>query len=302
MNALRTGIAWILISEAMFAVMRVATRFGAAEVPGLEIGAARFLGGALITWLIARARGASLRVVDQRTAWTRSLFGALNASAVFFVLGSPRIAVGDAATLAAVGPLFVALLSLPLIREKVSRRVVLGALLGFSGVVFLVKPVFRIAGDLALVSLCGALAYSVAMLSLRRLSTKETTESIVFHVSLVAGGVLLLFSLPTLVRPTAGAWGPIGLSALAGALGQLAMSRAYALDRAARMSAFGYLGVVFTYALEAAVWHRAPGIHQLIGAAMVSGAGIILAMGRRAVSTDSETTAWPVGDRDCPEP
>ena len=290
MNALRTGIAWILISEAMFAVMRVATRFGAAEVPGLEIGAARFLGGALITWLIARARGASLRVVDQRTAWTRSLFGALNASAVFYVLGSSRIAVGDAATLAAVGPLFVALLSLPVIREKVSRRVILGAGLGFAGVVFLVKPAFRTAGDLALVSLCGALAYSIAMLSLRRLSTRETTESIVFHVSLVAGGMLLLFSLPTLVRPAPGAWGPIGLSALAGALGQLAMSRAYAMDRAARMSAFGYVGVVFTYGLEALVWRRPPGLHQILGAAMVSGAGIILAFRRPRVSLDTPVT------------
>lgn len=122
MKALRTGIAWILISEAMFALMWVATRAGGGRSPGLEIGAMRFLGGAFVTWCVALALGASLRVADQRTAWTRSLFGALNASAVFYVLGSPRIAVGGAATLAEVGPLFVALLSLPLIRGRCRTR------------------------------------------------------------------------------------------------------------------------------------------------------------------------------------
>lgn len=283
-NAFRYGIAWILISEALFAVMRVATRSGAAEVPGIEIGALRFLGGALVTWVIARVRGASLRVGDQRTAWMRSGFGTLNAAAVFYVLGSPRIAVGDAATLSAVGPLFVALLSLPLIREKVSRRVAWGGLLGFFGVALLVRPAFRTAGDLVVINLAGALCYAIAMLSLRRLGPRETPEGIAFHVSVVAGVAMTLASLPHLVRPSPAAWLPLGLSALAGGLGQLAMSRAYALDRAARMSAFAYVGVVLTYALEGLVWKRPPQAHQITGALLVSAAGVIVASPRRSVA------------------
>ena len=47
-RALTRGITWILLSETLFAIMRLATRWGAADVPGLEIGAARFLGGAAV--------------------------------------------------------------------------------------------------------------------------------------------------------------------------------------------------------------------------------------------------------------
>lgn len=276
-DLLRRGVAWILVSETMFALMRIATRWGAAEVPGLEIGAARFLGGAVVAWAVARSRGASLRITDQRTAWIRSGFGCLNAAAVFYVLGSPRIAVGDVATLSAVGPLFVALLSFPLIRERVPRSVGWGAAVGFAGVTVLVRPAFATAGDLAFLTIAGAFCYSIAMLSLRRLGPRETSEGIALHVSLVAGAVLLLLSLPRFVVPGPRALAPILASALAGGFGQIAMSRAYAYDRASRLSAFAYAGVVLTYALEAITLGRAPVLHQWAGAALVCVAGIVVA-------------------------
>jgi drug/metabolite transporter (DMT)-like permease len=264
--------------------MRVATRAGAAELPGLEIGALRFFGGGLIAFAVARARGASLAVSDQRTAWLRSGFGGLNAAAVFFVLGSPRIAVGDVATLSATGPLFVALFSYRLIRERVPRAVAWGALLGFAGVAVLVKPGFRTAGHLALIVVAGALCYSVAMLSLRRLGPRETSEGIAFHVSLVAGTLLLLLSLPRFAVPSAAVAVPLALSVIAGGLGQLAMSRAYAFEPAARLSAFAYAGVVMTYAFEAIAWRRVPQLHQWVGMALVCLAGLVVVPRRGAAA------------------
>ena len=275
-EALRRGVTWILLSETLFAIMRLATRWGAADVPGLEIGAARFLGGAVVALAVSRMRGVSLAIGDQRTAWLRSGFGALNALAVFYVLGQPRIALGDVATLQATGPLFVALLSAPLIGERVSRRVASGVMLGFVGLTVLVGPAFHTSGDLALIMIVGAFCYAVAMLSLRRLGPHETSEGIAFHLSLVAGAVLLLVALPRFVVPGARATEAIVASALSGGLAQVAMSRAYSLDRAARMSAYAYAGVAITYALEAAIWRRVPVVHQWIGAALVVVAGVIV--------------------------
>lgn len=270
------GVSWILLSETLFALMRLATRWGAADVPGLEVGAARFLGGALVAFALARARGASLAVGDQRTLWTRSAFGALNAAAVFHVLGSPRIALGDAATLQATGPLFVALLSWPLIRERVPRAVALGVALGFAGVAVLVGPSFRSSGDLAAIMVAGAVCYAVAMLSLRRLGPRESPEGIALHVSSVAGVALLLLSLPAFRVPSPRAAAAMAASALAGGLAQVAMGRAYSLERAARLSAFAYAGVAVTYALEALVWRRLPAPHQWAGSAVVMVAGLVV--------------------------
>ena len=95
---------------------------------------------------------------------------------------------------------------------------------------------------------------------------------------------MTLASLPRFVRPAPGTWLPLALSALAGGFGQLAMSRAYSLDRAARMSAFRYVGVVLTYALEAVLWLRVPQGHQLAGAALICVAGVMVAASSRGPS------------------
>jgi drug/metabolite transporter (DMT)-like permease len=300
----RSGVFWILVTEVLFAIMRVATRWGAADrLSGWEVGGVRFLGGALVAYGLGRARRVPLRVGDQKNAWLRSLFGTLNACAVFLALGSPRIAVGDVATLSATAPLFVALLSGPVLGERVSPRVVAGAVLGFTGVAVLSRPALHVSGDLALALLLGALSYGLAILRLRRLGPRESSEAIALHMSLVAGVVMLLLSLPRFTVPTPRALLPLALSAAAGGLGQVTMSRAYGLGRAARLSAVSYAGVVFTYLLEALSFARRPGLHQWAGAGLVVIAGVVVSARSRA-SADAELPAPPTeapGD-DRPEP
>jgi drug/metabolite transporter (DMT)-like permease len=281
-STLRSGIFWILVSELCFALMRVATRWGASDLPGLEIGGVRFLGGALVAWAVAAARKAPLRVGDQKNAWLRSIFGTLNGLAVFSALGSHRIALGDVATLSATAPLFVALLSGPVLGERVTSRAVLGAALGFLGVGVLSQPALHVSGDLALALLLGSLSYALALLRLRRLGVSEGSEAIALHMSLVAGVVLLLASWPHFVVPPPRAWLPLAASAVLGGFGQIAMGRAYGLDRAARLSAVSYSGVVITYAFEALWFARAPLAHQWIGAGLVCLAGVVVSLRARA--------------------
>ncbi len=282
-----SGVFWILISETCFALMRVATRSGAADLSGWEIGGVRFLGGALVAYGVGRFRRVSLVVRDRRNAWLRSIFGTLTAVAVFLALGSPRIALGDVATLSATAPLFVALLSGPVLGERVSPRVLVGAAVGFLGVAVLSQPVLRVSGDLALVLLLGALTYALAILRLRRLGGSESSEAIALHMSLVAGATLLVLSLPRFVVPTPAMLLPLLGSAAAGGLGQIAMSRAYGLGRAARLSAISYAGVVITYLLEVLWFRRAPQLHQWIGAALVIVAGVVVSA-RSRTPADAE--------------
>ncbi len=276
--ALRSGFFWVLIAEAAFAVMRIATRVGASELPWAELGAARFLGGALVAVASARARGVSLRVGDQKHAWMRSGFGTMNALCVFYALGSQKIAVGDATTLAATTPLFVGLLSWPVLRERVSPLVWAGVALGFVGVAVLVKPGFAAMGGVAGLAVTGAFFFSLALLSLRQMGPHESSESIALHVSLVAGLTLLAVALPHIAVPHRGSWLPLALAALMGGLAQVAMGRAYGLETAARLAAFGYVGVVLTYTLEAIVFHRLPAPHQYAGAALVIAAGALVSL------------------------
>lgn len=280
------GILWLLLAESLYVVMRLATRANAGALSWPTLAASRFLGGALLVAAVAWWRGASLRPVDRRATWMRSLFGAGSAVGVFYALGTDRIAVGDAATLSATAPFFVALLSRPLLGERVTRRVAAAIGLGFVGAAVLVSPSFGTAAPVAFVALAGAASYGVAMIWLRRLGPSESSEAVALHVSLVSGAVLgtvaatmwAAGALPTAARPAD--WTALALAAAAGGLGQIAVTRAFALERAATLGAVSYAGVALTYVAEAVLLRRIPGTLQLAGAALIVVAGVLTVTGR----------------------
>ncbi len=281
---LRRGVFWLLVSEVCYAVMRVSARAGAGDLPWAEIAAARFFGGALVAVIAARARGASLRVGDQKNAWLRSLFGAAGGVSLFHALGTKHIAVGDATVLYATAPLWVALASGPLLRERVSGATWMGIGVGFLGVAVLMQAGIAWNNPTALFVLLGALSYAFALLRLRRLSGHESSEAIALHVSLVAGAIHLAIALPSMRPVHAAAYLPLAASAISGGFGQVAVSRAYAHAPAARIAALTYSGVLFTYLLEAVLFRHVPTWMQAGGAALVIAGGVLVSGVLRAPS------------------
>ncbi len=270
----------MLGAQVMFAAMNVLTRLGAAELPWSEVAAARFLVGGLLVIPVALATGAPLRIRDRRTAWGRSIFGTISALGVFYALGSPRVAVGDAATLSATGPIFVALLSAPLLGERVGRHVGLAVLIAFTGVALVVQPSFATALPIAVIATLAAVFYALAMIWLRRIGQRESAEAVALHFSLTAGVTMALISLPVLRLPDrAGALYLLG-TGIAGGLAQIAMTRAYARDRAARMSALNYVSVMLTYVFALPVFVEPVSALQLAGAALVIASGTMVTLGR----------------------
>jgi drug/metabolite transporter (DMT)-like permease len=270
------GLGWMVVAQLCFAAMNVFTRLGSRHLPWPEIAAARFLIGALIAVGLASARGVSLAVTDRRGTWRRSIYGTIAALGSFFTLSSPRVAVGDAATLGATAPIFVAALSGRLLAERVGRRVWVALVLAFAGIVLLVRPSFTLAAPVAAVATAGAFFYALAMIWLRRIGPAESHEAVVLHFSLVALGTMLLLALPSWTWPD----GRSGLYLLGAGLGgggaQLAMTRAYSLHRAAPVTALSTLGVVFTWLLALPVFPERPSLHQIAGTILVLAATVLI--------------------------
>jgi drug/metabolite transporter (DMT)-like permease len=279
-RSFRVAVLWLLAAEACYAVMRVSTRMSASvsTLPWAEIAAVRFLGGALVPLVSARLRHVPLAVADARNAWLRSLFGTGGALSLFYALGTHALSVGDATTLYSTAPLWVALLSGPLLGERVGAVVWLAVVAGFAGVVTLLHSGFTHVGPTGLIMLAGALSYALAIFRVRRLSSRESSEAIGFHMSVTAGVVMLLIALPNLKAIPSAALLPLAASALAGGVGQTIVARAYAREAASRLAAFNYAGVVFTYLLEAALFRRVPEPHQVVGALVVIGAGVVVSL------------------------
>jgi drug/metabolite transporter (DMT)-like permease len=270
----------MVLAQACFAGMNVCTRLGARDLPWPEIGAARFLIGALMALALARYRGTSIVITDQPSAWRRSVFGAMSAIATFYALASSHIALGDAATLGATAPIFVALLSAPVLGERVGGRVSIAILLGFTGILAVVGPSFALAAPVAGVATLGAMFYALAMIWLRKIGPGETHEAVVLHFSLVALVPMLALALPVWHWPGARGAALLVGAGLTGGVAQIAMTRAYSLYRAAPLTALSALGIVLTHLLAIPVFGDRPTRWQMMGSLLVIGASLLLAAGR----------------------
>jgi drug/metabolite transporter (DMT)-like permease len=279
------------LAQLFFAGMNVSTRLGARDLLWSEIAAVRFLVGALIALAVAWYRGSSLRISDRPSTWRRSVYGTLAAACTFYALASSRIALGDAATLTASGPIFVALLSGPLLGERVGGRVALAIALGFAGIVAVARPSLTLALPVAGIATAGAVFYALAMIWLRKIGPGESHEAVVLHFSSVALVTFLVMALPVWRWPD---WnnGLFLLGAgLGGGGGQIAMTRAYALHRAAPVTALSGLGIVLTHLLAIPVFGDRPSFWQVAGSLLVIAATLLLASAREPASSPVRVTA-----------
>lgn len=270
----------MVVAQVFFAGMNVCTRLGSRSLPWSEIGAARFLLGALIALGIAGYRGSSLRITDRTNTWRRSVYGTIAAVCTFYALASSRIDLGDVATLGATAPIFVALLSRPLLAEAVGGRVAFAIAVGFAGIVAILRPSLAIALPIAGLATAGAFFYALAMIWLRKIGPGESHEAVVLHFSLVALGAFLALAFPVWRWPD---WesGLLLLGAgIGGGAGQIAMTRAYALHRAAPVTALTGLGIVFTHLFAMPVFGDRPSVWQVTGSLLVIAAGCLLAWNR----------------------
>jgi drug/metabolite transporter (DMT)-like permease len=287
------GLGWMLLAQVCFATMNVSARLAGSGVPWPEVASARFLVGAVLAWGIARSRGASLAITDRRTSWMRAIFGTLSAVCTFYAITSRRINLGDAATLGATAPIFVAMLAPSLLGERSGRAVPVAAGIAFSGVALVLQPSFESAIGVATVATLGAFLYAIALISLRRLGGGETHEAVVFHFSCVALATMTALAIPGWRTPTPHDLLWLVTTGVTGGLAQLAMTRAYSLDRAARVSTLTFLGIVFTHLLAIPIFGEHPGWSQAVGAVLVMVAGVLLV---RSVKAETSVRMAPLDE------
>jgi drug/metabolite transporter (DMT)-like permease len=272
------GVLWMVAAQILFSAMSVFTRLGTQNVSWQEAALSRFGIGALVAYIMARMRGAPLTITNKKLMWARSVAGTLSALAVFYVWASPKIPLGDAVTLTSIGPAFVVLLSWPLLKERVGKLVWGAIPIAFCGIILVMKPSFDVALSLAAIAVVGSFFYALAMISLRQIGPSESGEAVVMYFSLFGTLVMLCITIPVWQTPDPITGLYLLLTGLSGGLAQVAMTRAYSLDRAARISALNYLGIIFTDIFAIPVFGDIPGSWQLVGTGLVVLSGVFIAL------------------------
>lgn len=273
-------------STVLFAFMGFFARVASAGAHWTLVGAARALTGVAVAVAVARLRGVPVRVSDRRGIGVRSVFGTASMVLTFCALSSRSLSLGDTTTLLNLQPVFIAALSPWVLGERSSPRLAAGIALALAGVVMILRPAVLFGGATlgpdaartAALAVTASLTSTVAMMTLRRIGQRESAEAIAIYFSLFAAVVFVALSVPHLHAPTARTAAFMAGAGLCAGLGQIAMTRAYALAPAAQVGSISYLGVVASALLGALALHEWPAPAALLGMAMVVTGGLLVVL------------------------
>jgi len=275
-SATLRGIANIVLAVGLFATMDALVKHLAATYPVLQLVFFRSLFAfAPLSILIARSGGlAALKTARPLGHVLRSLTGLV--SMALFFLAFALLPLAEAIALSFAGPLFLTVLSIPLLGERVGPRRWAAVLAGFLGVLVIVRPGAGVFGVAALIPIGAAAAYAFAMIFVRKLSRSETNAAIVFYFT-ASCTVITALAMPFVwVTPSlADLPALIGVGLLGGAA-QLFMTQAFRLAPAAVIAPFEYLAILFGIGFGYAFWSELPDRWTVLGAAVVVGSGLYI--------------------------
>jgi drug/metabolite transporter (DMT)-like permease len=269
----------VVIASFLFATMGVCIKLASAQYGSGEIVMYRGLVGALMIGVVSHWRGQTLRTALPAQHCLRSLTGVTALCLWFYAIAELPLA--TAMTLNYTSSLWIALFLIGgasvLKRSAVDSRLVFAALLGFIGVVLVLRP--TIEQDqlwYGLVGLLSGMISATGYLQVTQLGRAGEPESrIVFYFSL--GGVLGGAALSALTGWHSHSWGGIGLLLAVGVLAtlaQLMLTRAYARGRTLTVASLQYLGIGFSFLYDVLLLDDRVTWIALTGIGLIVGAGV----------------------------
>jgi drug/metabolite transporter (DMT)-like permease len=211
-------------------------------------------------------------------SWKAQLFRAIFhvAPAIFFVTSVSLLPLADVHAIGFAGPIFIAALSPLMLGEHVGWHRWTAILVGFGGVLIMLRPTGTGFALVGLLPLAAALSSSFRDIITRRLSRTETSTSMLF-VSSAAVVVAGACTLPIDWRPLT--WTSLLLfigNGLVNACAHFLIIESYRLAQAPVVSPFKYSILLWATLFGYMIWGNVPDRWIIIGAIPVVASGLYI--------------------------
>ena len=303
------GILFLLLAMLIISLQSIAVKGLGGSYPVLEMVVLRNVVALPFTLLFFRLEGKQgLPTTKQfKLEITRGMF--LFLSYTTFMMGLAALPLAEVEAIRFSGPMMITILSVFILGERVEPVRWLALIVGFLGVLLVVRPgsaSFNIGSVFILISV---LFYALTVMSTRRLQVTDSSATMAYYSSLVYLAAALILvpitltigeipdahpSIAFLFRP----WNMptlldgiimCGLG-LVWAAWTYFMARAYSLAQASVAAPFEYLSLPINVMWGFAIWQEIPTLLTWAGAALTLLSGMfILYLDRRARQTSIET-------------
>ena len=272
-----TGIGLFVLAVFLFSCLDATAKLASASLPTLQFVWVRFIGHLAVAVVMFLAiRGA--RMPRSGALGRQMLRSSLLLGATFCNFTALRyLQLAETTSIFFCVPLLVALLAQPFVGERVGLHRWLAILVGFAGILIVVRPGAGIMHWAVLFSLGASFFtafYQIATRQLAAIDDAFTTSTL----TPVVGAVILLPLMPaTWQTPTTGyEWVLLGLGALFGGIGHYIFIQAHRFAPAAVLSPFMYVQIVFMTTLGYVLFDDMPDTWVFVGAGIVIASGLYL--------------------------
>jgi drug/metabolite transporter (DMT)-like permease len=194
-----------------------------------------------------------------------------------FFTGLKLMSLAEAITIAFTAPLFITILSRPLLGEQIGWRRWGAVMIGFAGILVALRPGVGAIGIGPILIIISAFAYALSMVLLRRFASQEPTHNILFYSAIGAFLVGGFNTVPIWITPDAIDWGLLLLVGVWGVLGSYAVIRAYRLGEASMLAPLEYTALIWSILFDLWLFSLTPIPAVLLGAAIVIAANVYIA-------------------------
>lgn len=278
----------MVAAMAGFAVEDVLLKFAARSVPVGQILMIFGGGGMLVFALLTKLRGERVfhPAILSRPILIRAVFEVMGR--LFYTLAIAYTALSSASAILQATPLVVVAGAALIFGERVGWRRWSAILVGFAGVLIILRPGlegFTVASLLAVAGTIGFAGRDLATRAAPPVLSNLQLGVYGFAMMVPTGAVLLMFFGEAVV-PDLAASGQLVAATVVGVAGYYALTAAMRMGDVGVIAPFRYTRLVFALILAVALFGERPDGYTLVGSAIIVASGIYtLIRGRRRVGT-----------------
>tara|TARA_B100000315_G_scaffold104284_1_gene95547 strand:+ start:19352 stop:20242 length:891 start_codon:yes stop_codon:yes gene_type:complete len=228
----------------------------------------------LTAWILIKRRTAELRTKRLGAHAFRLVLAFCGPILMFSALATMPLA--DVTVIIFGSPFLTTALSVPIFKEKVGRHRWAMIIIGFIGVIVVLRPGATLFDPVAILALLAGVAFATVNLTARWLRDTETTICITFY-TMVGMAILASLALPFV-------WQPIPLTdliifvimAVFTLIGYLGMTGAFVMAPVGVVAPFEYTVLIFAVILGFVIWGEVPDSFVWTGAAIIIASGVYL--------------------------
>ena len=269
------GFLYMFLSVCTFSVMDLLVKWSS-DYPTGEVLFFRGFFGLLPTYFLIPKNKLKTFYTTERSKehLFRCLMGLMALIAIVVALRELPLAVVVSLSYAA--PLFITVLSIFLLSEKVGVFRWLAVIIGFIGVIIIAEPGFKGMNYLYFLPLIFCIGMAFVTITIRKLSTTEPIWliSIFFTITISIAG---LATIPMGWKmPNFQDFILLSLIGVTGGSANLFLTQSYKLSEVSLVAPLKYLALVFAIFFGYFIWNEIPTIKTLIGASLVVLASLII--------------------------